>query len=248
MTDLPFSTLPLTEPRLGLVVLSADETIERDFARLLPPGVTLNTSRVPSGRDVTQDTLTAMKAHLPAAAALLPSADPFDVVAYACTSGASVIGVDRVADLIRQGVETRAVTDPVSALIAACRALGLTRLAVLSPYVPEVSDKLRDVLANAAIATPVFGSFNESEEATVVRITPASIVTSAVTLAAQGQIDGLFLSCTNLRTLEVIEEIESATGLPVLSSNLVLGWHMCRLARTSAPVWPGTALCRHRDA
>ena len=46
--------------------------------------------------------------------------------------------------------------------------------------------------------------------------------------------DGLFLSCTNLRTLDVIEEMEARLGMPVLSSNQVLAWHLFRLAGSGA--------------
>ena len=41
---------------------------------------------------------------------------------------------------------------------------------------------------------------------------------------------GVILSCTNLRTITVIEQIETACGLPVLSSNQALAWHMRELA------------------
>ncbi|MEO0916377.1 MAG: Asp/Glu racemase, partial [Pseudomonadota bacterium] len=51
--------------------------------------------------------------------------------------------------------------------------------------------------------------------------------------------EAVFLSCTNLRTLDVIERIEAKIQRPVLSSNQVLAWHLCMLAsvshRTDAP-------------
>jgi len=50
-------------------------------------------------------------------------------------------------------------------------------------------------------------------------------------LVDQVEVDAIFLSCTNLRTLDVIAPIEERIGKPVLSSNLVLSWHMCRLAQ-----------------
>jgi len=85
-----------TEATLGLVVLQVDETIEQDFRRLFPsPGVALYTSRIPSGADVTPETLTAMEAELPRAAGLLPAAASFGAVGYACTSAATLIGSDR---------------------------------------------------------------------------------------------------------------------------------------------------------
>jgi maleate isomerase len=39
-------------------------------------------------------------------------------------------------------------------------------------------------------------------------------------------------------TLDLIEEIETETGLPVMSSNTVLAWHLARLAGL-APAGPG---------
>jgi len=229
MTRIPCRLTDAPAPRFGLVVLQADETIEVEFRHLLPRDAELLVSRVPSGEEVTPESLQAMEGQLAAAAGLFPRGLSFDVVGYACTSGASQIGPGRVADRIRQGTAARAVTDPVTALVSACRRLGLSRLAILSPYVASVSARLRDVLAEQDIATPVFGSFEEAREANVVRIDGPSIRDAAETLTARGPVDGLFLSCTNLRTLGVIDPLEDALGLPVLSSNLVLAWHLLGL-------------------
>jgi len=222
------------EPRLGLIVLQSDETIENDFRRILPSEVTLHVSRVPSGEEVTESTLSEMEHHIGASAGLLPRPARFDAVGYGCTSGTSVIGVKTIADLVHGGADTRAVTEPVSALIAACRHLGVSRLAFLSPYVAEVSSRMRDVLAGNGIETPVFGSFETAEEAVVARITPASAARAAAELARDPAVEAVFISCTNLRTLDVITEIEERTGKPALSSNQVLAWHMCRLCGLDA--------------
>lgn len=226
--------------RLGLVVLQADETIEGEFRRMIPTTCEWLVARVPSDEELTSDSIQAMAAHLAAAAGRLPRGAAFDAVAYACTSGAAGIGPARVAKMVHDGVTARAVSDPVTALLAACRALGITRLGILSPYVAEVSEQVRSVLAGAGVHTPVFGSFEEEVEARVVRIDAPSISNAAEALAARGGIDALFLSCTNLRTLEVIAPLEARLGLPVLSSNQVLAWHMLRLAGVvDAPGIPG---------
>jgi maleate isomerase len=132
--------------------------------------------------------------------------------------------------LIRKGVATNAVTEPVSALIAACRALKITRIGLISPYIAQVSDKLVRVLADADIHVTTFASFNEAEEHQVVRIAPESIAHAATEMAQNSDCEAVFLSCTNLRTLDVIDDVEAATGLPVLSSNQVLAWDMLRRA------------------
>jgi maleate isomerase len=216
---------------LGLVVLQTDETIEADMRRMLPPETPLYITRVPSAPDVSPQSLRAMTDHITYAASLLPQAIGFSGIGYGCTSATAQIGAVEVANLIRAGAQTDRVSDPLTALIAACRALEVTQLGFLSPYTSDVSGKLREALSNVGIATPAFGSFEEVNEANVVRIAPQSIIDAACDLAAQGGVQAIFLSCTNLRTLEVIEAIEVRTGLPCISSNQALGWHLCPTAQ-----------------
>ena len=64
----------------------------------------------------------------------------------------------------------------------------------------------------------------------VARIAPASVRDAALDLINGTEAEAVFLSCTNLQTLDIIVEIEEATGRPALSSNLVLGWHMLKLS------------------
>ena len=223
----------LTERRpkqLGLIVLQADETIEPDMRRLLPDDIELLVSRVPSGQYVTSESLASMADVLSTAAGLLPSSARFSAVGYGCTSGTANIGAAKIRELVREGVSTPHVTEPVSALVAACRHLNIRRLALVSPYIESVSAKLREVLQAANIQIAAFSSFNEAEEAKVARISPLSVLNAARDVAADAMIDGIFLSCTNLRTLDILEEAERVIGKPVLSSNQVLGWHLCTLA------------------
>jgi maleate isomerase len=228
MTVYRYNSAPDDAPPLGLVVLQTDETIERDMRRLLG-NAPLYVTRVPSAAEVTSDTLQQMADEISGAAALLPQALQFGAIGYGCTSGTAQIGPDQIASLVNAGAATENVSEPVSALIAACQHLGIKRLAFLSPYIAQVSDRLRGVLGDADIETPVFGSFDEAEEAKVVRINGTSIIDAARDLCADAKVDGLFLSCTNLRTLDVIAPLENELGMPVLSSNLVLAWHMSQL-------------------
>lgn len=220
-----------TRATFGLIVLQSDETLEHDMRRILPlEGVASYVSRVPSGQEVTQETLAEMEAHLTGAARLFPLPARFDVVGYGCTSGTSVIGAEVVAGMVRKGCKTKDVTDPLTALVAACGVLGVRRLAVLSPYVEQVNEALIEALARAGIEVPLLGTFNEEREEFAARIARHSIADAAQELVKQGEFDAIFLSCTNLRTLDAIDGIEAATGLPVLSSNQVMGWHMLQLA------------------
>ena len=40
----------------------------------------------------------------------------------------------------------------------------------------------------------------------------------------------MFVSCTSLRALGIVEDLEADLGIPVVSSNLAFGWHLLRLA------------------
>jgi maleate isomerase len=93
-----------------------------------------------------------------------------------------------------------------------------------------VSAQLRTRLGDAGIQTPQFGSFNEASETKVAHIAPESVLEAAVSLYQRGGCEAIFLSCTNLQTLDVLAEIEARCGCRVFSSNLVLAWHMLTLA------------------
>ena len=231
MPGFPYRLEDGAENKLGLIVLQVDEPIEGDFRRIIPPDAAqLHVSRVPSGDALTPETVSVMETKLAASAALLPPASRFDVVGYACTSGTALIGAERVRTLVKQGVATRQVTDPLSAAVAATEALGVKKLGIVSPYIATVANSLSDAFRDAGITVAETLSFGEDVEARVARISPASISEAAVALARRGGLDGIFISCTNLRTLSVIEPLEKEIGLPVLSSNQVLAWHMARIS------------------
>ena len=220
-----------SDTAFGLIVLQSDETLEHDMRRLLPhESAALYTSRVPSGAEVTKVTLGDMSGALTSAASLFPAPVSFDVVAYGCTSATSVIGMDKVTELISKGCDTPHVTEPVSALLAACRVLNVRKIAFLSPYIEDVSITLRSVLKSNGLEIVTFGSFDEAQESKVARITPNSIRQAALDLIKVSEAEAIFLSCTNLQTLDIIQELEDTIAIPALSSNLVLGWHMLKLA------------------
>ena len=225
-----------TRACLGAIVLATDETLEPEFARMTArDGVALYHARIPMVPEVRTDTLAKMLVDLPSAATLLPQALDFDVIGYGCTSAATVIGPDAVAGAVQSVFPNARVTDPLSAIIAAGRALKVKRLAFVTPYLPEVSAQMRRRLTEAGFEIAAFGSFEERDDRRVAKISEASIGDAARNVAAQGPCDAIVISCTNLRCLGVIPEVEQATGLPVIASNQALAWHMLRLAGVDDP-------------
>ncbi len=233
---------------LGLIVLQADETIEQDFRRILPaPDPALYVSRIPSGADLNPDTIAAMEHDLPRAAALFPAAAEFDVVAYACTSGTTLIGPARVADLVQGACTARDVADPLTAARAALRTLGVGAIALVSPYIAPVAGPVRRAFEASGHPVTATVSFGEEVESRVARIDPASIRAAALEAGAAPGTEAVFLSCTNLRTFDVIDDLEAALGLPVISSNQALAWYMMRAIGLSCPAGAPGRLFRARS-
>jgi maleate isomerase len=241
MKRVPFtlSTGRAAVKTLGVIVLQTDETLEPEFRALIPAdGHVIHHSRIPNAADVTPETLAAMAEHIPASAALFPSGLAFDVVAYGCTSGSLMIGEDRVTDLIRCVVPGAAVTNPLTAVKARLRAHGARRIGVLTPYVEAVTRPLCDHLEAAGFEIAALASFDVGDDRTVARIDPASTLAALGKMAESAPCDALFASCTNLMTVPILDETRRLTGVPLVSSNAALAWHMLQLANAVSPVGP----------
>lgn len=218
--------------RLGLVVLATDYTIEWEWRRILGPleGVGLYHSRILNSVQITPETLKAMEGELTATAGLLLPGSPFDVIAYGCTSASMIIGEARVTELVRKAHPEAKVTTPVTAARAALQALGVKRIALLTPYIQAINDRMRGYFEEHGIPVPVMGSYNIQDDSLVARLSAQSVKAAALELGREASVDGVFVACTSVRLVEVVEELEQELGKPVTSSNHALAWHSLRLA------------------
>lgn len=229
---------------LGLLVLRTDQTIEDEFRFALPPdGVALYGARLYNDAEITPEKLARMYDELPATLGLLPAVS-FGVIGFACTSGALVIGEEKIAARVREALPGVEVTDPVTAARAALAALGVSRIALLTPYVAEINHSLRRSLMARGMDIPVMGSFNESDDNTVARIAAESIEQAILDVGASAECDAVFVACTSLRVARSVERVEQKLGKPVTSSNHALAWHMLRLAGVAEAIAGKGALFR----
>jgi len=231
MKQLSYTTQSYDPPAsgIGLILLQTDEVLENEFRQFLKAAKSVFHTRVPSGDEVTAETLAQMEAEIPAATRLLPPAADMGVIAYCCTSGSTVIGEDKVATAIHSVRPGVAVTNPLTAVKAKLRDLGAKRVGLLTPYEPQVSQAMADHLENEGFEISSFGAFGEKEEAKVTRISQASILEAIETIGSDDQCDCVFASCTNLRTADLLDEAASRIGKPVISSNSALAWHIGQL-------------------
>jgi maleate isomerase len=226
--------------RIGLIELATDQTSEHEFRRLLQlPGVDFYVSRIWNDATITPDTLAEMATDIEACARVLLPGLRLDVMGFTCTSGAMVIGEDKVFSLMRAARPGLACTSPITAAMAGIKALGLTRIALLTPYVQAINDRMRSYIEARGVAVPVMGSFNNSNDDEVARICLESTRAAAIELGKSEHVDGIFVSCTSIRTIDIIGEVEGAIGKPMLASNPAQAWHLLRLGnlKDKLPQW-----------
>ncbi len=222
--------------KMGLIVLQSDQTIEQEFSVILQnitdkqSEIALYHSRIANADEVTPETLKAMALEMPIAAQLLNQDFNYDVIGYACTSGATMIGEDRVEQIIQQIHPQAKVTNPITSCKAALHKLAVKNVALLTPYAPEVTNAMQENLQTAGFHIATVDSFYQTQDSAVARITAESILKAILQIGKNDAIDAVFVSCTSLRVLDIIAQAESTLGKPVTSSNQALIWHMLRLA------------------
>jgi len=211
----------------GVVVLKTDETLEREFRTLLPTsGCVIHHTRIESDAEVTPETLVRMEERIPGSVRLLPESASFDAIAFCCTSGATMIGPRRVAELIHSVCPAARVTDPLTAAMARLRANGARSIALLTPYIPSVTVAMATAFVDNGFEIGTSGSFYEERESAVVRIAQQSVLDAVRELAAERRVDAVFISCTNLPTVDILDQARQDTGIDVFSSNSALAWHL----------------------
>ena len=230
--DFHLSSNENSHPPMGLIVLQVDETIESEFREAFRTSKNqIFVTRIPSGLEVTAKTLSSMEHHISASAKLLPKSREFSVIGYGCTSASAIIGSEKISDLIKSGCSTREVTNPLLAATEYAKYLGVTKLALLSPYIEEVNTPLRKAFEIKGLSTETFGTFGEGQEEKVARISESSTIEAAITLGQDASTEAVFISCTNLRTFNCHDKIANKIDKPVFSSNQSLAWHMKKLSR-----------------
>lgn len=230
--------LPDRIVRLGVLVLATDLTIEADLARLIPEGAALHVGRIAFDNPTTPENLRAMAPRIAAAADLILPGLPLAALGFGCTSGGVVIGDRAIAETlgrVRPGVP---VTAPAQAAVQGMRALGLRRLAVLTPYLPQTTAPVLDYFTAAGLEVVQALGLGLGDDRQIARLAPEAILAAAREADHPGA-EALFVSCTALPVLGLIPQIEAALGKPVLGANQALGWAMLRAAGLATSPGPG---------
>lgn len=215
--------------RFGLIALATDLTIEGDAARLLPEGCRLHVTRIEFDNPTTAENLRKTGPRLRQAAGLLVPGVELKGIGFACTSASAVLGPK-----VQEAIGDRApVTTPAGAALRGFAALGVDRVALMTPYMQEASDLVGDHFAKHGMNVVSRRAMGYADDRDMALLPPEEVIRFALD-SDHPDAEALFMSCTALPAVSVIEEIEAKLGKPVLSSNQVLFWSMLDLAEIPA--------------
>ena len=207
--------------RVGLLVPSSNTSMEREFTEMIKKAetdITLHTARMPLQK-TTIDTLLRMRSHATDAAERLAHA-AVDVICYGCTSGSLIHGLEYGQGISREiqqntGIPTVTTSE---AILKASQHLGLTSLSILTPYTEDINQKEVAFLEAAGIKVRSINGLGIVDNLEIGRYNPENLIKFVHENAYKPE-EGVFISCTNLRTLEAIPVLESEFKAPVFSSN-----------------------------
>ena len=213
--------------RIGLLVPSSNSTLEPEFHRVLPDGVTLHVARLFLTR-IEPDSILGMVEDLEAQSRNLASAD-VDVIVLGATAPSFLrgAGYDREVIARIEAATGKPATTTSTALVEALRHLGLSRVVLGTAYDDTVNAIARSFLEANDVEVLAAHGLGLVDNLVVGRLD----VSSAYELARgidRPDAEGLVLACTNWKTMEVVEQLERELAKPVLSTTQVSLWAALR--------------------
>lgn len=214
---------------IGLVQLSTDHSIETDLNMLVGSSAMIFSNRVYYSSSMTPESLAEISQGITESASLIATGLPMDVMAFGCTSASIVIGNEKIKELLTVNNPGIPATNPWAGALAAFRHLKAKRVSIFSPYPTKVNYPLYQQLIAEGFEVPTIGALRIEKDTDITTVSFDSMLNGAKNILAQAPTDVLFLSCTNLRALEHIEEIEAEVGIPIITSTQAMFWHAMSL-------------------
>ncbi len=204
--------------KIGLLVPSLNTTMEHDFHRMAPDGVSVQVTRVPTEAEGTIEALEEMGRSARECAKLLAPARP-QVVVFGCTSASFVNGAEWTANLERQVAEVAGcpVISTAKAMTAALKHVGARRVAVLTPYVDATNQRLRTYLESAGLEVADLHGLSILDMYSHADISSEELEKAALGLDTS-EADAVFIACTQLKSVDILARVEAKLGIPVISA------------------------------
>jgi len=216
-------------PRIGLITLSSDFRIEKDFNSVIyGRDIDLYVNRIHCYNPLTNETLARMADDITDVVNDILPDQKIDCVAYGCTSGTIAAGYNTIKTKINLAKPEAKVTTPITATIKALKKLNIKKISIFTPYTKIINDSVLDYFNKENIIINSLTYFDIASDLDIGKV-DESYLFKVLAKIDLSESDALFISCTALPALSIIDKLEKKLNRVVLSSNQTLIWDALNL-------------------
>ena len=225
-----------SNPRIGLITLGSDFRIEKDFNNVIyGSDIDLYVNRIHCYNPLTNETLAKMADDITDVTKDILPDQKIDCVAYGCTSGTVAAGYDVIKDKVNLVKPEAKVTTPITSAIKALNVMGINKISIFTPYTKTINDSVVSYFEKENVCVNSLTYFDIASDLDIGKVDEDYLfeVLSKIDLEDS---DALFVSCTALPVLSIIDQLEKKLNKIVLSSNQTLIWDTLNLIGNKDPV------------
>ena len=211
-------------PRIGLIALASDFMIEKDFINVIKDkNIDFFVNRIECYNHLTSENLIKMSEKVTEVTKDILPDEKIDCVVYACTSGTIAAGYNSIEKKVKIAKPEAKVTTPSTAAIKALKKLKIQKLSIFTPYSKRLNDEVVEYFKKENFEVTSNSYFDIESDIDIGKVDQNYLyeVLSKIDLK---DADALFVSCTALPVLPIIDKLEKKLNKPVLSSNQALIW------------------------
>jgi len=213
-----------TIPKVGLIVLATDSMIEKDFLKVFNEvAADLFINRITNYNPVTADNLNKMVDNITSVTENILPGEKVDCVVYGCTSGTIVSGYDNIKKKINLAKPGASVTAPSTAALNALKEKNINKISIVTPYTKSVNDDVVNFFKNNNLEVTSNIYFDIESDVDIGKVDQDKLF-EILSEIDHKNAEALFVSCTSLPVLNIIEKLEKKLNMIVLSSNQALIW------------------------
>ena len=213
-----------SNPRIGLIALATDFRIEKDFINVIKDqDIDFFVNRIHCYAPLTSENLIKMSNTVTEISEDILPNEKIDCVVYGCTSGTIAAGYDTIKKKVNLAKPEAKVTTPSTAAINALRKMNIKNISIFTPYSKALNDDVVKYFENQNFKITSNAYFDITNDLDIGKVDEDYLYKTLLEMDL-GNADCLFISCTALPALSIIEKLEKKLNKVVLSSNQVLIW------------------------
>ena len=211
-------------PRVGLIALASDYMIEKDFLSVIKDKeIDFFVNRIECFNPLTSENLIKMSEKVTEVTKDILPNEKRDCVVYGCTSGTIATGFNSIENKIKKAKPEAKVSAPSESSIKALKKLNIKKIAVFTPYPKKLNDEVIDFFKGQNFSISSNSYFDIASDIDIGKVDPDYLYEVLSKMELQDA-EALFISCTALPALSIIDKLEKKIGKYVLSSNQTLIW------------------------